>query len=194
MSIPNGWTEVTNGEWGLGTEPLPGNVPVGPRYVDAHGNRCVMTPDNNGTPKVEGIGTGVNAGKPDGEWWDWTPDLAAGPTNADAWIAADGEGHEENPAAVATPEQATPAPAVAETPAPEPTPAASTAPAPVAPAPAAKTVTVTLAVPAVVVERDQGRWIATEWDAAGRAVAHEVTMLRHAFQRLEGWIGKHLTF
>ncbi len=26
MTIPDGWTEVTNGAWGVGTEPFPANV------------------------------------------------------------------------------------------------------------------------------------------------------------------------
>lgn len=89
MAIPNGWTEVTNGAWGMGLQRYPENVPTGAHYVDAFGNRCVATPD--GHYKVEGIGTGVNAGKPDGEWWDWTPELAAGPTTAEPWVEADGE-------------------------------------------------------------------------------------------------------
>lgn len=104
MSIPDGWTEVTNGEWGLGTEPFPQNTPLGVHYVDKFGNRCVVTPD--GQYKVEGIGVGANAGKPDGQWWDWTPELGAGPTSSEPWVGDQTAGSapvEENPAAVAPP-------------------------------------------------------------------------------------------
>lgn len=106
MTIPNGWTEVTNGEWGLGAEPIPDAVPQGVHYIDQFGNRCVMTPD--GEALVEGIGTGENAGKPDGSWWSYNPLTAAGPTNAEPYVggvagSAPGEGHEENPAVASSP-------------------------------------------------------------------------------------------
>lgn len=101
MSIPANWIPLGPDEpWGIGTEPFATNVPVGHRYTDAFGNRCVATDD--GQYLVEGIGTGVNAGKPDGEWWPWTEFLRAGPTNAAPWIGTapgltPGEGTDETP-------------------------------------------------------------------------------------------------
>ncbi len=80
---------MTDQVWGLGTEPSPENVPVGVHGVDKFGNRTVTltTPLADGTKvMVEGIGTGINGGKPDGEWWPESPLTVAGPTNAAAWV------------------------------------------------------------------------------------------------------------
>lgn len=104
MTIPAGWTPAGAGPWGMGNEPFEANVPTGPRYMDPFGNRCVMTPGENGSPMVEGVGTGVNAGKPDGEWWPWTEFLEGGPTDPTPWIGTEpgltpGEGTDETPEA-----------------------------------------------------------------------------------------------
>lgn len=95
MSIPTGWVAVIpGGPWGIGGEPFFANVPAGAEYTDQFGNRCVALPD--GSLVVEGLGAGVNAGKPDGEWWPYTPLLDAGPTNAAPWVTDNSQGRVEN--------------------------------------------------------------------------------------------------
>ena len=103
MTIPAGWTPLGPDEpWGMGMEPFEETVPEGYRYTDTFGNRCVASAD--GRYLVEGIGTGVNAGKPDGGWWPWTDALKAGPTSDAPWIGQQpgltpGEGTDETPKA-----------------------------------------------------------------------------------------------
>lgn len=161
MSIPAGWTEITNGTWGVGDEPFPANVPQGVHYEDAFHNRCVATPD--GLLLVEGIGTGVNAGKPDGEWWPYSPELAAGPTNAGPWIAADGEG---------TPEDASG----------HPLPAAEPTAEPVAPTPG----------PSLTIQKNaDGRWEVRAVYAAGHIVTEAWDGLLHAMHNTWRWVSAH---
>jgi hypothetical protein len=195
MSIPTGWTEVTNGEWGLGTEPFPENVPVGPRYVDEHGNRCVMTPDNNGTPKVEGIGTGVNAGKPDGEWWDWTELLSAGPTSAEPWIGSEpgltpGEGTDETPKASPVAPLAQPQAPAPVDPNMDPTPDSKPPmQAPPLSAPSANPHVV--GKPKFTLWQTISGWVVREEHTTGQIIEHALTEVEHAGSHLLHFIEAH---
>lgn len=166
MSIPAGWVEVTNGAWGLGAQRYPENVPTGAHYVDAFGNRCVATPD--GQYKVEGIGTGVNAGKPDGEWWDWTEMLTAGPSNAEPWVEADGEAS-DNTHTIETPA----VPLTIENPAPE-----ASAPAP---------------QPSLTIQKNaDGRWEVRAVHATGEVITEAWDSLTHAMHNTWRWVAAHL--
>ena len=85
MSVPNGWTEVTNGEWGVGQPRFPENVPLGAHYVNEQNARGVLTPD--GEFLIEGIASeDPNRGKPDGQWWAYVDGEQDHPTNFEPWI------------------------------------------------------------------------------------------------------------
>ncbi len=175
MSIPANWIPLGQDEpWGIGTEPFATAIPVGHRYTDGFGNRCVATDD--GQYLVEGIGTGLNAGKPDGGWWPWTEFLRAGPTNDAPWIGADpgltpGEGTDETPPS---------APAVegAEDPT---VPVA--APAPLAEEPPTATVTVT--------PHPSGGVLVRIEMASGEVVTKVVKMAEHLVAEIEAFARQH---
>ena len=83
--IPDGWTEVTNGDWGHGPVRFQDNVPVGSHYQNSVGARAVLTPDD--VFMVEGISLDPpNRGKPDGAWWPYVAGETDTPTNFEPWI------------------------------------------------------------------------------------------------------------
>ncbi len=179
MATPN--TEA----WGLGSEPFPEDVPVGVRGVDQFGNRTVTlaTPLADGTKVlVEGIGTGVNHGKPDGQWWPANPALDAGPTNADPWVSEAPQPPEvdANPdgTTVENPETLTPPVAPSK-------PTTSGPAAPFIPA---------VVVPSATIAQDAstGTWWVREWHATGKYIESEFQKLEEAVNRLwSHWFKAH---
>jgi len=162
MSIPDGWTEVTNGDWGHGPVRFPDNVPVGAHYQNGVGARGVLTPD--GVFKIEGISLDPpNRGKPDGMWWDYVEGETDSPTDFSPWI---------------DPEPATIPPVVPETPAPESEPAASI------PAPAP--------IPSVSVTQTTDGWLVRAEHKTGEIVTTVWADLRHAMLDAERWVRAHV--
>jgi hypothetical protein len=171
--IPDGWTEVTNGEWGVGTPRFPENVPVGAHYTNEYKARGVLTPD--GVFKIEGVTLDPpNRGKPDGQWWDYVAGEHDQPTDFDPWI-------EETPAA----------PAVA---APVPQEPSTEAPFDVPPplnAPSANPAVV--GNPALHITQNADRsWTVRMEHAVGHVFEHVGYDLRALFETARKWVEAHV--
>lgn len=163
--------------WGVGTEPFPSGVPDGTKGT-VGGNRAVQLPD--GSIVVEGIGVGVNAGKPDGRFTAYTPDgVYPAPTNATPWVGDQNAGSapaEQNPA-VADP-----------------------APAPAAPTSVAETLGAGVPAAAPPSGRPQlqiqqlsdSSWLVREIDAAGHVLEQTWTRVEHAVQHAIRWGRQHV--
>ncbi len=161
--------------WGLGTEPVPAQVPAGVKGT-VGGNRAVQAPD--GSIQVEGIGVGVNAGKPDGQWWPYTADgLYPAPTDASPWVGDQNAGSapaEQNPALT-----------------PPPAPPTSAAEATAAGAPSAAPTQVVR--PSLSIRQvSDSSWLVREIDAAGHVLEQTWTRVEHAVQHAIRWGRQHV--